>query len=52
MFPNLLQKRNMIAIAPTGSGKTYAYIIPLISNFLKDNSQKILIIAPTFDISV
>ena len=50
-FPNILQKRNLIAIAPTGSGKTLGYLAPLVSLLLKNKREKVLIIAPTFEIS-
>ena len=53
-IPVLLSGKDLIAIAPTGSGKTFAYLVPLI-NFLKSNVQRCntprkpyaLIIAPT-----
>lgn len=36
-IPSLLSKRNCICIAPTGSGKTVAYSLPLVLNLLADH---------------
>lgn len=55
-IPAMLEKRNCVCIAPTGSGKTVAYTFPLLANLLADRSKekktKALIIAPTFELSL
>ena len=52
-IPILLQQRDLMAIAPTGSGKTAAYLIPLLLN-LKGPSKvgfRSLIISPTRELA-
>jgi len=55
-IPVILNGRNCIAIAPTGSGKTIAYTLPTLSNIYKAKKDGILekgvIIAPTFELSL
>ena len=34
-FGNLLDDRNVLCLAPTGSGKTLSYLIPLVNRILK-----------------
>ncbi len=48
----ILAGRDLIGIANTGTGKTAAFLIPLIENVLKDRSKKVLIIAPTRELAV
>jgi ATP-dependent RNA helicase DDX52/ROK1 len=55
-IPALLAKRNCVCIAPTGSGKTVAYTLPLLANLLADKKKgkglKGLIVVPTFELSI
>lgn len=50
-FPIILNKKNLIAISYTGSGKTAAYLIPtiqnLLSNEIKKNQIQVIILVPT-----
>lgn len=48
----LLQGRDVIGIANTGTGKTAAFLLPLINKVLLDRTQKVLIIAPTRELAV
>jgi probable ATP-dependent RNA helicase DDX4 len=61
-IPNILKKRDIMACAQTGSGKTGAYAIPIISCLLKDGDQaeevedpplcpQALILAPTRELA-
>lgn len=50
-IPILLRGRDVIGIANTGTGKTAAFLIPLIDKVYKDKSQKVLIIAPTRELA-
>lgn len=47
----ILMGRDLIGIANTGTGKTAAFLIPLIDKVLKDRSQKVLIITPTRELA-
>ncbi len=48
----LLQGKDVVGIANTGTGKTAAFLIPLINKVLLDRSQKVLIVAPTRELAV
>ena len=48
----ILQGQDLIGIANTGTGKTAAFLIPLIDKVLKDNRHKVLIITPTRELAV
>lgn len=50
-IPYLLQSRDIIATANTGTGKTAAFLIPLIHNVVTKKTNKVLIIAPTRELA-
>jgi len=50
MFP-ILEGRDLIGLANTGTGKTAAFLLPLITKVLKDRSQRVLIVAPTRELA-
>jgi ATP-dependent RNA helicase RhlE len=50
-IPYLLECRDIIATANTGTGKTAAFLIPLINNVVTKKSNKVLIIAPTRELA-
>jgi len=56
IIPHILKNRDVQAIAPTGSGKTASFVLPIINNLLKSNKNdgqiKALIIAPTKELAV
>lgn len=51
-IPAISKGRDIIGIANTGTGKTGAFLLPLIEKSFKDASQKILIIAPTRELAL
>lgn len=51
-IPLLLEGKDVIGIASTGTGKTAAFLIPLINKVIQDRSQKVLIIAPTRELAL
>lgn len=50
-IPEILQGKDLIGIANTGTGKTAAFLIPLLDKVIKDRSQKVLIVAPTRELA-
>lgn len=52
IIPIILSGKDVIGIANTGTGKTAAFLIPLINKILGDNSQKALIIVPTRELAI
>ena len=48
-FPVILAGRDMVGIAQTGTGKTYAYMMPILRDlkFSKQISPRVLIVVPT-----
>ncbi len=51
-IPHVLEGRDVVGIANTGTGKTAAFVIPLLNKVLADPRQKILIIAPTRELAI
>lgn len=50
-IPQLLEGRDLIGLANTGTGKTAAFLIPLLNKVLKNRQEKVLIIAPTRELA-
>ncbi len=49
----ILEGRNLMGLAQTGTGKTGAFLIPLINNLLnKRPSNQVLVVAPTRELAV
>lgn len=48
----MLEGRDVIGIAATGTGKTAAFLIPLINKVIKNKDEKVLIVAPTRELAV
>lgn len=51
-IPALLEGRDVVGIANTGTGKTAAFLIPLINKVFNNKNQKVLIVAPTRELAV
>jgi len=51
-IPHTLNGRDIVGIANTGTGKTAAFIIPLLNKVIKDRKQNILIVAPTRELAI
>ena len=52
IIPHILAGKDVVGIANTGTGKTAAFLIPLIDNLYQQKSKKILIMAPTRELAV
>ncbi|MDX9773859.1 MAG: DEAD/DEAH box helicase [Bacteroidales bacterium] len=49
----ILNGRNLMGLAQTGTGKTGAYLIPLIHNFLRrDAKSNVLVVSPTRELAL
>lgn len=51
-IPELLCGRDVVGTAHTGTGKTAAFLIPLIDKVFKNYCERVLIIAPTRELAV
>jgi len=51
-IPVLLEGRDVVGLASTGTGKTAAFLLPIIHHLLNDPTNRALIIAPTRELAV
>lgn len=51
-IPHVLKGEDVVGIANTGTGKTAAFLIPLIDKILKNPNQKVLIVVPTRELAI
>ncbi len=50
-IPHILKGTDVVGIANTGTGKTAAFLLPLIDKVLRDPKENILIMAPTRELA-
>ena len=56
-IPAILSKKDLLGIAPTGSGKTAGYVLPILTNLqkvkeLKNRHIQILVLVPTRELAI
>ena len=51
IIPYIVDGSDVVGIADTGTGKTVAFLLPLIDKILKNQREKVLIIAPTRELA-
>lgn len=51
-IPEIISGKDIMGLASTGSGKTAAFLIPMINKVIKDVTQKCLIIVPTRELAM
>lgn len=51
-IPLALEKKNILGIADTGTGKTAAFLLPIINDLLTNKSKQTLILAPTRELAI
>lgn len=52
VIPLILDGHDVIGLAETGTGKTAAFLIPLVEKTLRDYSRQTLILAPTRELAI
>ncbi len=52
VIPLVLEGRDVVGIANTGTGKTAAFLIPLINKVYKNRFERVLIITPTRELAL
>lgn len=52
IIPYILEGRDAVGIASTGTGKTAAFIIPLIDKVLKNPGTRVLVVTPTRELAL
>lgn len=52
VIPHILANRDVVGIANTGTGKTAAFLIPLLNKVIENRHEKVLIIAPTRELAL
>ncbi len=51
VIPHILHGQDVVGIANTGTGKTAAFLIPLINKVLLNPKEKVIIVAPTRELA-
>lgn len=52
VIPELLQKKSVLFQSETGTGKTFAFLLPILQNLNKeDKSPEVIILSPTHELS-
>lgn len=51
-IPHLLEKKDIIGIANTGTGKTAAFLLPLIHHTMQNMGERTMILAPTRELAM
>ncbi len=51
-IPHILRGEDVVGIANTGTGKTAAFLIPLINKILLNPNEKVLVVVPTRELAI
>lgn len=51
-IPHILRGADLVGIANTGTGKTAAYLIPLINKVLMNSQENVLVVVPTRELAI
>ena len=52
IMPHIIKGFDVVGIADTGTGKTAAFLLPLINKILQNHQEQILIVAPTRELAI
>lgn len=50
-IPHIIKKRDVLGLATTGSGKTAAFLLPMVSKAINHTNEKCLIVVPTRELA-
>lgn len=51
-IPHILEGRDVVGLANTGTGKTAAFLVPLIEKVLRNRGERVFIVAPTRELAL
>lgn len=51
-IPSVLEGKDVFGMANTGTGKTAAFLLPLVDKVMKNKSEKVLVLAPTRELAI
>ncbi len=51
-IPHIMDGRDLVGLADTGTGKTAAFVIPLLNKTIKNGGEKVMIVAPTRELAI
>ena len=51
-IPHILEGKDVVGMANTGTGKTAAFLIPLINKVLHDRNERVLVMVPTRELAI
>lgn len=52
VIPKLMEKKNVVGISQTGSGKSHAFLLPLVENIEFNKSVQTIIVVPTRELAI
>lgn len=52
VIPHIMNRRDVLGVANTGTGKTAAFALPLINRILDNPNERIIILAPTRELAI
>ncbi|HCU70724.1 MAG TPA: ATP-dependent helicase [Candidatus Moranbacteria bacterium] len=51
-IPHILEGKDVIGLANTGTGKTGAFLVPMVHKIMGDYKQKLLVVVPTRELAI
>ncbi len=51
-IPHIIEGKDIVGIANTGTGKTGAFLIPLLNKIINGNKEMVMILAPTRELAI
>jgi superfamily II DNA/RNA helicase len=51
-IPHILEGKDVIGLANTGTGKTGAFLVPMVHKIMGDHKQKLLVVVPTRELAI